>query len=103
MHPRQVSKYLFSWIHCFDTPPTILTDEKLSAEDLAALEALGVAGVRDRLASSSGDRLFATHGPFREVALQWLDRKQATSERWVKLGTVAAIVAAVASVIDLLR
>ena len=76
---------------------------KMLLNNSVTLEKLGEATVRDRLRGSSSDRLFVTHGPLREVCLRWLDRRKAKEACWIKVGTLAAVLAAVTGLIQMFR
>ena len=69
----------------------------LKPDDLVQLEKLGPVTVRDQLTKYPSGRLFVTHGPERDVALRWLEWKATIEAAWIKVGVVAAVVAAVLS------
>jgi hypothetical protein len=73
-------------------------------KDLEDLERLGPEAVRERLSRQNlGERLFISHGPYRDMVYQWLAWKAAKAELWNKANVILALVAAVASVLAALE
>ena len=75
----------------------------MSTGDSETLGGIGEDALRDRLRQTSGDRIFVTHGPSRENALRWLGWRKDVANYWSNVGTVAAVIAAVTGIIDLLK
>jgi len=72
---------------------------KIAPDELAELERLGVEGVRDRLRRSAADKIYITHGPYRDKVCEWLHWKAAKSDLWIKAGVILAAIAAIAGVV----